>query len=123
MKEVCDSISILHDFADGEKFTRDESIGFVFGTLLTHVLPLGADTPVPFIVRFVVQHDELGDNLGADVPPGEIVGLQLQASELLVNGTYHWTISIVGDSFGEDCVTTGTFFVEDAVIPESTARN
>lgn len=113
MEEVCDSIEILNDFADGAAFSRDESIGFVFGTLLTHVLPPGSDAPVPFMVRFIVQHKQLGDNIGADVPPGEIVGLQLDASELLMNGTYQWAVSIVGEPFGEDCVNTGTFFVED----------
>lgn len=121
LTELCDSIYLHYEFADGEVFNPDQTLTFLFGTTFTRVSVPEADAPVDFKLRWLAINEKTGNNLGADVLPGQIVGVEIPASELSDPGVYRWTLKVIGEPFGEACSHTGTFTIAAAdLTPEVT---
>jgi len=74
-------------------------------------------------VRFLAQHESLGDNIGFDGEAGEGYYFWLELSSLLVYGRYEWAITIVPDGTNDSyCEENSSFIIEEGnqVFPTPT---
>jgi hypothetical protein len=98
--DVCDRFSVTRTFEDGTRFVHNAEIPLFFGVESFEVT-----------VRFVATQRYTGENLGIEVPGGEMFGMSLAAARLPGHGLYDWRLSVVSPVDGELCARTGYFFV------------
>jgi hypothetical protein len=136
LNDLCATLQVEFPFADGYVFPPEGTLLLLFGTLervwesqIQAAIPSLEATsdpdsfqpthpPVvltePVLVRFLAVHRETGENLGVEVPGGELMALELSVRQLPLAGLYDWTVSIFVGSLGEQCMHRGTFVVADA---------
>jgi hypothetical protein len=111
LEDSCASFTLTHSIDNGHVFGWSDTLSMVLGTELSAVTDPATGQPVPLAVRFLATNPLDGENLGAQLPGGQVAILQLPIYELPEPGLYRWQVSVYGEGIGDQCVQEGWFVV------------
>lgn len=106
--DICDGFEVTQRFSDGARFAHDADIPLFFGVAAVDVT-----------VRFVATQRYTGENLGIEVPGGQMFGMNLAVARLPGHGLYDWRVSVFSPVYGDICARAGYFFAAPPAADEA----
>lgn len=108
--DICPSFTLDHEMSNGQVFNWSDTLRLVLGTTLSEITTADGQV-VPLVVRFLARNPLDGENLGAQLPGGDVAILELPIYQLPEPGLYRWTVSVYGEGIGDQCEQGGWFIV------------
>jgi hypothetical protein len=111
LADLCSSFTLEHAIANGQVFRWTDTLTMVIGTPLRAITDPESEALIPLTVRFLARNPLDGENLGVQLPGGQVAIMELPIYQLPEPGFYLWNAAVHGEGIGEQCAQGGWFAV------------